>query len=72
MAWNEAGWFAFDPKPDPYSATSAIDLRSLNEKQAGDGGFIGVKGSRFVHTKTGEPVRFWAVNGPPGKDKDSP
>lgn len=70
-ASDEAGWFAFDPKPDPYSAASAIDLRSLNEKQAGDGGFIGVKGSRFVHTKTGEPVRFWAVNGPPGKDKES-
>ena len=70
-ASDEAGWFAFDPKPDPYSATSAIDLRSLNEKQAGDGGFIGVKGSRFVHTTTGEPVRFWAVNGPPGKDKEA-
>jgi hypothetical protein len=71
VASGEAGWFAFDPKPDPYAATSAIDLRSLNEKQAGDGGFIGVKGSRFVHTKTGEPVRFWAVNGPPGRDRES-
>ena len=25
----------------------------------------------FVHTTTGEPVRFWAVNGPPGKDKEA-
>ena len=70
-ASDEAGWFAFDPKPDPYSAASAIDLRSLNEKQAGDGGFIGAKGPRFVRSKTGEPVRFWAVNGPPGKDADA-
>jgi hypothetical protein len=32
------------PKPDSFSATSGIDLRLLNEKRAGDGGFIGVKG----------------------------
>ena len=68
---NETGWFAFAPPLDPYNPASAIDLRSLNEKQAGDGGFIGVKGSEFIHSKTGEPVRFWAVNGPPGKDRES-
>jgi hypothetical protein len=65
------GWFAFDPRPDTFAATSATDLRHLNEKAAGDGGFIGVKGSRFVHSRTGEPVRFWAVNGPSGKDRDA-
>ena len=68
---NDEGWFAFAPPPDPYNPASAIDLRRLNERQAGDGGFIAVKGSEFVHSKTGEPVRFWAVNGPPGKDRDS-
>jgi hypothetical protein len=67
----EKGWFAFDPKPDTFAAISGIDLRFLNEKTAGDGGFISVKGSQFVHSKTGEPVRFWAVNGPPGKDMES-
>jgi hypothetical protein len=66
-----AGWFAFDPKPDPFDAASAIDLRGLNEKVAGDGGFIAAKGSQFVHSKTGEPVRFWAVNGPSGKDREA-
>jgi hypothetical protein len=65
------GWFAFNPKADEFSAKSGIDLRGLNEKVAGDGGFIGVKGSQFVHSKTGLPVKFWAVNGPPGKDADS-
>jgi hypothetical protein len=63
------GWFAFDPKPDPFSAASGIDLRSLNETTAGDGGFIAVKGSQFVHSSTGEPVRFWAVNGPSSKGR---
>ena len=38
-----------------------IDLRFLNEKVAGEGGFIKVKGGKFVHGKTGKPVRFWAV-----------
>jgi hypothetical protein len=55
------GWFVFEPKTDPFSAVSGIDLRHLNEKMAGDGGWIGVKGSQFVHSRTGEPVRFWAV-----------
>lgn len=58
------GWFAFDPKPDTF-AESALDLRFLNEKFAGENGFIAVKDGSFVHSKTGEPVRFWAVNGPP-------
>lgn len=68
---EDRGWFAFAPAADRYSPTSGIDLRSLNEKEAGDGGFIGVRGSRFVHEKTGRPVRFWAVNGPPGRDREA-
>ena len=64
------GWFAFDPKPDKFSSSSGINLRSLNEKTAGDGGFIAVKGSQFVHSRTGKPVRFWAVNGPSSKERD--
>jgi hypothetical protein len=71
VAEADQGWFPFDPPPDRFSPTSAIDLRALNEKAAGENGFIGVKGSQFVHTTTGRPVRFWAVNGPPGKDRES-
>lgn len=70
LADANKGWFVFDPKPDPFSRSSGIDLRGLNEKTAGDDGFIGAKGSQFVHTKTGEPVRFWAVNGPSSKGRD--
>lgn len=66
VAADEPAWFAFQPKPDPFTPDSAIDLRPLNEPQAGDGGFIAVKDGQFVHSKTGEPVRFWAVNGCPG------
>lgn len=59
-----AGWFPFEPDPDPF-APSPIDLRSLNEKMAGDGGFIRARGEQLVHGKTGKPVRFWAVNAGP-------
>jgi hypothetical protein len=62
------GWFAFDPPPDPFSPAAGFDLRSLNEKTAGENGFIGVKGDSFIHSKTGEPVKFWAVNGPASND----
>lgn len=64
------GWFAFDPSLDPFAASSAIDLRFLNEKVAGEHGFIAVKEGRFVHSQTSEPVRFWAVNGAAGKSRD--
>jgi hypothetical protein len=60
-------WLPFNPNQDPFTPDSVIDLRLLNEKQAGDGGFISTRGSKFVHATSGEPVRFWAVNGCPGE-----
>ncbi|MES2660184.1 MAG: hypothetical protein V4689_16290 [Verrucomicrobiota bacterium] len=71
-AKDRDGWFAFDPKPDPFANNSATDLRFLNEKFAGENGFIGVKDGNFIHTTTGKPVRFWAVNGPPADLKGFP
>ena len=68
-AQESKGWFAFDPKPDSFDPTAATDLRFLNEKFAGENGFIGVKDGSFVHSNTGKPVRFWAVNGPPADMK---
>ncbi len=56
-----AGWFAFEPNPETF-AHSPIDLRYLNEKYAGENGYIQVRGEEFVHQKTGKSVRFWAVN----------
>lgn len=58
---NQPGWFAFQPAPDPFGF-SPIDLRHLNEREAGEKGFIRVNGEYFVHEKTDEAVRFWAVN----------
>lgn len=65
----DESWFPFDPKPDKF-ADSPIDLRFLNEKFAGEHGFIAAKDGQFVHSANGQPVRFWAVNGPGHEDKD--
>ena len=62
-------WFAFSPKAGA-QGDCRFDLRSLNERVAGEGGFISAKGSQFIHSKTGKPLRFWAVNGPPRELKD--
>jgi uncharacterized protein with NAD-binding domain and iron-sulfur cluster len=63
------GWFPFDPRPDRFSE-SPIDLRFLNEKFAGEHGFIAAKDGHFIHSANGQPVRFWAVNGPSREDGD--
>jgi hypothetical protein len=55
------GWFSFEPDADPFDA-AALDLRSLNERVAGEGGVITARGDELVHARTGQPVRFWAVN----------
>jgi hypothetical protein len=65
----EAGWFAFNPRPDPFMAENAFDLLELNERFAGEGGFIAIRDGQFVHSQTGKPVRFWAVNISPGNVK---
>ncbi|MDB5173192.1 MAG: hypothetical protein JWN51_1965 [Phycisphaerales bacterium] len=70
QAQDDKGWFSFDPKDDAFEASAGFDLRTLNEKVAGDGGFIAVKNGQFVHSKTGKTVRFWGVNGPPDEFKD--
>lgn len=61
LALDVGGWFAFDPGIDTFKE-SPMDLRWLNEREAGENGFISVRGDEFIHSKTGRPIRFWAVN----------
>ncbi|MBN2584904.1 MAG: hypothetical protein JXL80_17705, partial [Planctomycetes bacterium] len=64
------GWFAYEPVTSASDAESLLDLRSLNEKEAGLHGFVGRKGADFV-LGDGTPVRFWGVNiGPNNVDQD--
>ncbi|HEY0074953.1 MAG TPA: hypothetical protein VGB77_12690, partial [Abditibacteriaceae bacterium] len=55
------GWFPFEPDADTFK-TSPLDLRYLNEKVAGENGFIQVRGREFVHAGNGQRLRFWGVN----------
>lgn len=59
-----AEWFPFQPQRE-FPADSPLDLRQLNERFAGEHGFIEARAGKFVQRDNGEPVRFWAVNGPP-------
>lgn len=67
---HSAEWFPFDPTSEPAPVNSLIDLRHLNEQRAGSHGFITAKDGRFHLGPKGEPVRFWAVNGPPSSLTD--
>jgi len=58
------GWSPFEPATDSFEGSS-LDLRYLNEKVAGQTGFVHVKDGRFILGESGKTVRFWAVNGPP-------
>lgn len=56
--------WAFEYATDPFSANSLIDLRYLNENEAGESGFIKLSpdSASFINS-SGKPIRFWAVNG---------
>jgi hypothetical protein len=55
--------WAFKPPRDEFSPQSLLDLRGLNEKFAGQHGFVtrSEDGNDFAFAD-GTPVRFWAVN----------
>jgi hypothetical protein len=59
---SEEGFFAWEPPADPLRDDCPIDLRSLNEPQAGAEGFVRRDGEGFV-LGDGTPVRFWMVQG---------
>ncbi len=67
-ARQNEGWVLFRPDADPFDA-AALDLRSLNEDKAGQGGFIQARDGSFVHGDTGEAVRFWGVNNVGSKNR---
>jgi hypothetical protein len=59
-ASEPGGTWSFAPRRDPFSSAALLDLRNLNEKYAGEHGFIGLSrdGNGFVRGD-GEPIRFW-------------
>lgn len=64
-----AGTWAFNPKPDDFRKDALLDLRYLNEKVAGESGFMKVDAAGDFTTGDGKPLRIWAVNTGVGRDK---
>lgn len=60
---EETGRWAFNPEKDEFSSDALLDLRGLNEKVAGESGFVtrSKDGSELL-LGNGQPARFWAVN----------
>lgn len=56
-----ATW-VFAPEPDRFDPAALLDLRSLNERQAGQHGFVRVDAEGGFVRGDGKPIRFWAVN----------
>ena len=67
LGTDEPGWWAFEPGPETFGKDALLDLRSLNEDEAGQSGFVQADGDGFK-LGNGQPVRFWGVNAsaPPG------
>jgi hypothetical protein len=60
------GW-SFSYAGDKFTDAALLDLRYLNEKTAGENGFIQLSadGNSF-QTENGKPMRFWSINGGDG------
>ena len=58
---NARTW-AFTHPEDSFSAKAVLDLRHLNEKEAGESGFLKLTpdGNAFA-LGNGKPIRLWAV-----------
>lgn len=54
--------WAFEPARDRFDPAALLDLRHLNEKLAGQSGFVRVDGKGGFLLGDGQPIRFWAVN----------
>ncbi len=67
---EEPGRWAFVVRDDPFRDNSLLDLRSLNDRVAGERGFIKVNADGDFVYPDGSPARFWAVNSGVGQDSN--
>jgi hypothetical protein len=58
---SESGRWAFVPPKDAFDAKSMLDLRSLNERVAGENGFVTRNAEGDFVRGDGKPIRFWAI-----------
>jgi hypothetical protein len=58
---SEDGWFSFEPDAEKYVSDSMFDFRCLNQKRAGDDGFLKADGYDITFENNGGKVKFWSV-----------
>lgn len=56
------GYWAFEPDTDTFEHEAALDLRSLNEKVAGEKGWVAQDKQGHFLDGAHQEVRFWAAN----------
>src|SRR5262245_46962729 len=57
-----ASSLAFSTPGDDFRPDALLDLRSLNEKSAGESGFVRASPDGDFLDGRGQPIRFWAIN----------
>jgi len=66
----DPGTWAFEPDEDDFNPKALLDLRPLNERVAGESGFVKSTPAGDFALGNGAPVRFWAVNTSGGPSSD--
>jgi hypothetical protein len=59
---QDAQTWSFNPPPDTFQTSALLDLRSLNERVAGESGFVTAGKDGQFRLGNATPARFWAVN----------
>lgn len=59
----------FEPEPDRFEPAALLDLRALNEKVAGESGFVMATPAGDFAFANGRPARFWCVNTIVGRER---
>ncbi len=62
LGYHDPGTWAFEPDPDTFAGDALLDLRGLNERVAGESGFVTRTADGGFALGNKLPVRFWAVN----------
>jgi hypothetical protein len=68
-AWTADETWAFNPASDDFRPDALLDLRYLNEKTAGESGFIKADANGDFLLGNGKPVRFWCALTDVGHEK---
>ncbi len=68
-AYMHAESYPFNPVRDDFKDDAILDLRWLNEKEAGESGWLKINSEGDFLLGNGKPIRVWAINTNCGRSK---